>query len=55
MAQVLCPRNKTWLKAVMRVIPIELTKKLQPYVPCLTKEEKQELGLPVEEEIKEGE
>jgi len=37
----------------MRVIPIELTKKLQPYVPCLSKEEKQELGLPVETKLEE--
>ncbi len=52
---VVCPVNKRWLLGVMRVIPIELTRKLQPYVPCLSKEEKLELGLPVEAETKPGE
>lgn len=47
--KVICPVHKTWLKGMLRVLPVDLAKKLQPYVECLTEEEKKELGLASEE------
>jgi hypothetical protein len=37
---------------MLRVLPVTLATKLAPYVPCLSKEKRLELGLPVEEEAK---
>lgn len=49
MEKVQCPANKSWLKGMLRVLPVELAQKLQPYTQCLTEEEKKELGLAGEE------
>ncbi len=34
---------------MLRVLPITLASKLAPFVPCLSREKREELGLPVEE------
>ncbi len=49
---IACPVNTKWLEGVLRNVPIGLATKLQPYVPCLSKDKRKELGLPVEEEAK---
>ncbi len=52
---VACPVNTKWLEGMLRVLPVTLATKLAPYVPCLSKEKREELGLPVEAETKLGE
>lgn len=43
--KIICPIRTTWIKGMLSVLPVELAKKLAPYVDCLTDKEKEELGL----------
>jgi ABC-type uncharacterized transport system ATPase component len=45
---VTCPVNTKWLEAVLSNVPVSLATKLEPYVQCLSAEQRKALGLVLE-------